>query len=430
MAQDTRANAAQVLGEVIAGKSLNQVLPAALATVSPRDRGLLQELCYGSLRQAPRLQGVLRQLLQKPLREKDRDVQGLLLCGLYQLDAMRVPDHAAVSATVGATRTLNKGWAKGLSNAVLRRYQRERESLLAALTESERAAHPPWLYAAIRAQWPEQAEEILAANNAAPPMTLRINAARIDRDSYLALLTEANIQAHPGLLSDQAIYLQSAVDVADLPGFDDGLVSVQDEAAQLAAALLAARPGDRILDACAAPGGKTCHILELLQPGSAELIATDADPRRLERVEENLQRLQLQASVRIMDASQPPADLEPGFDRILVDAPCSASGVIRRHPDIKLLRRQADIGSFARQQSAILAGLWPLLKPGGRLLYASCSILTEENDAVIDELLQRQNDTTVLPIPQNWGSATRHGRQLLPARDKPDGLFYALLQKQ
>jgi len=430
MAQDTRATAAQVLGEVIAGKSLNQVLPAALATVSPRDRGLLQELCYGSLRQAPRLQGVLRQLLQKPLREKDRDVQGLLLCGLYQLDAMRVPDHAAVSATVGATRTLNKGWAKGLSNAVLRRYQRERESLLAALTESERAAHPPWLYAAIRTQWPEQAEEILAANNAAPPMTLRINAARIDRDSYLALLTEANIQAHPGLLSDQAIYLQSAVDVADLPGFDDGLVSVQDEAAQLAAALLAARPGDRILDACAAPGGKTCHILELLQPGSAELIATDADPRRLERVEENLQRLQLQASVRIMDASQPPADLEPGFDRILVDAPCSASGVIRRHPDIKLLRRQADIGSFARQQSAILAGLWPLLKPGGRLLYASCSILTEENDAVIDELLQRNNDTTVLPIPQNWGSATRHGRQLLPARDKPDGLFYALLQKQ
>ncbi|PLW70871.1 16S rRNA (cytosine(967)-C(5))-methyltransferase RsmB [Pseudohalioglobus lutimaris] len=428
MATDTRAVAAHVLAEVMAGRSLNQVLPHALTRVSARDRGLLQQLCYGTLRRAPRLQGILRQLLDKPLRDKDRDVESLLLCGLYQLEDTRIPDHAAVSATVAATRALKKPWARGLSNAILRRFLRERESLLAALEPSVCAAHPEWLYNAIREQWPEHSEQIFRANNSQPPMTLRVNTQRIDRDTYLASLAEAGIESTPGKLSAQAIYLQTPQDVADLPGFSDGWVSVQDEAAQMAASLLAAQPGERVLDACAAPGGKSCHILEL-QPDMAELVATDVDALRLERVEENLQRLDLRAALQEMDATNPPADLAAGFDRVLVDAPCSASGVIRRHPDVKLLRREGDIPTLGRQQLSILAGLWPLLKPGGQLLYATCSLLDGENDSVIRAFLQQYSDARLVPMEANWGQETRCGRQLLPLQNGPDGLYYSLLQK-
>lgn len=429
MARDTRATAAGVLAGVLAGKSLNQLLPPALEQVSPRDRALLQQLCYGSLRQAPRLQSVLGQLLAKPLRDKDRDVLGLLLCGLYQLEDTRIPDHAAVSATVAATRALKKPWAKGLANAVLRRFLRERESLLAGLDSAASAAHPGWLYQAIQQQWPEQAERIIAANNSQPPMTLRVNSARCSREHYLEQLGGAGIEARAGSISADAIYLAAPLDVAELPGFAEGLVSVQDEAAQLAASLLAAEAGERVLDACAAPGGKSCHILER-QPGLGELVAMDVDPDRLARVEANLNRLQLDATVLVGDAARPPAALTAAsFDRILVDAPCSASGVIRRHPDVKLLRRREDIASFARQQLAILTGLWPLLRPGGRLLYATCSLLEAENSALVEQFLAATGDARLGTTPSPAGERSSAGCQLLPEPAGADGLFYSLLEK-
>jgi len=425
----TRSAAAQVLASVLAGKSLNQALPPLLEKIEPRDRGLLQQLCYGTLRQLPRLDAILSQLLAKPLRDKDRDIYALLLIGLYQLSDTRVPDHAAVSATVDAIGELKKPWAKGLTNAVLRRFLREHESLEDGLDDAQQAAHPQWLHKKLAKQWPEQAPEIFAAGNSQPPMTLRVNRRLINRDTYLGQLTAAGIGARAGLISPQAIVLDQGTDVTELPGFVDGEVSVQDEAAQMAAALLSALPGERILDACSAPGGKSCHILEL-QPELGELVAMDIDRERLVKVSENLQRLNLAATLLAGDASNPPAVLEPAsFDRILVDAPCSAIGVIRRHPDVKILRRESDIPQLACQQLSILCGLWPLLKPGGKLLYATCSILKEENSRVVEKFLQQQDDAT-LDIPERpWGSLCSHGRQLLPEEQGPDGLFYAMLEK-
>ena len=365
MALDVRAVAAGVVGDVLAGHSLNQALPPGLDKVPERDRGFLQELCYGTLRYSPRLQRILAQLLDKPLRDKDRDIQGLLLCGLYQLDNTRVPDHAAVAETVGATRALKKHWAKGMTNAVLRRYLRERDQLTEALGPAAIASHPDWLYQRITTQWPNAAASIVEANNQPPPMTLRVNRVRTTREDYLATLEEAGIKASAGSLSPHAIQLEQPMDVWELPGFSSGLVSVQDEAAQLAASVLHAEAGDRVLDACAAPGGKACHLLEV-QPELGELVAMDVDKRRLEKVSDNLERLGLAATLLQGDASNPPQQLElASFNHILVDAPCSASGVIRRHPDVKLLRRESDIASLATQQLEILHGLWPLLKPGG-----------------------------------------------------------------
>ena len=426
MALDPRAAAARVLGEVLAGNSLNQALPAMLSRVNDRDRGLLQQLCYGTLRDGPRLQAILQQLLDKPLRDKDRDVQGLLLCGLYQLDGMRTPDHAAVGTTVGASRALKKHWAKGLVNAVLRRYLREREQLLAALDEAAVARHPQWLYDSLHRQWPNHAATIIQANNQQPPMTLRVNSERLSRERGLEILAEHGIAASAGKISPHAIQLAQPRDVLDIPGFSDGDFSVQDEAAQMAALLLAAAPGDRVLDACAAPGGKAGHILEL-QPALDSLVAMDSDEQRLQKVRENLCRLNQQAELVCGDAGNP-GPLQP-FDRILVDAPCSASGVIRRHPDVKLLRRASDVEQFSAQQRRILQGLWPLLKPGGVMLYATCSILGEENSQVIQQFLQSQADASVELPAQEWGVTVAAGQQLLPSPQGPDGLFYALLRK-
>lgn len=429
MPLDTRTAAARGVAGVMSGKSLNQVLPPLLERVDPRDRGLLQQLCYGTLRQAPRLQALLDQLLDKPLRVRDADVNGLLLCGLYQLEGMRIPDHAAVDATVKAARGIKKPWAKGLANAVLRRFLRERDSLLARLDEAALACHPAWLYRKLQEQWPAQQQQIIDANNEQPPMCLRVNSLRQPRDTYLKRLAEHGMEARPGEVSPHAIYLANPRDVQDLPGFPSGEVSVQDEAAQMAALTLGAAPGERILDACAAPGGKACHLLEL-QPGLAELVAMDSDPQRLARVADNLQRLELQATLLAGDACDPPSQLNNStFDAILVDAPCSASGVIRRHPDVKLLRREGDIAGFARQQLRILQGVWPLLRPGGRLLYATCSVLEEENSQLVSRFLAQRPDAELLPLEATWGVAVAGGRQLLPTPGGTDGLFYALLQK-
>jgi 16S rRNA (cytosine967-C5)-methyltransferase len=429
VALDARTAAAGVIGDVLGGLSLNRALPARLDRVDMRDRSLLQQLCYGTLRDAPRLQAILGQLLDKPLRDKDRDLQGLLLCGLHQLDSTRVPDHAAVAATVEATRTLKKQWAKGMTNAVLRRFLREREALVMALDAAASASHPPWLYEAICRQWPTAADAILDANNHHPPMTLRVNAQHSSREAYLALLQQQGLSASASAISADAIRLSQAVDVGELPGFWEGHISVQDEAAQMAAPLLQARPGDRVLDACAAPGGKTGHLLEL-QPGIVELVAMDIDDARLSKVHENLQRLDLKATLLPGDAANPPAVLAAeSFDRILVDAPCSASGVIRRHPDVKLLRRNSDIQKLAEQQLNILKGLWPLLKVGGRMLYVTCSILEEENSQLVGRFLEQHPNARPEAPDVLWGEMTPLGRQLLPTRDGSDGLFYCTLIK-
>ncbi|MFV0477017.1 MAG: 16S rRNA (cytosine(967)-C(5))-methyltransferase RsmB [Parahaliea sp.] len=427
MISDCRAAAARVISQVMAGQSLNQALPPQLDSVDERDRALLRELSYGCLRQWQRLDGLAGELLDKPLRNKDNDIRALILIGLHQLTATRIPDHAAVASTVGATRTLSKAWARGLVNATLRRFLRERETLEARLSDSQQVAHPDWLYHRLQAEWPQQAQAILAANNSHPPMTLRVNAQRDERSSYQQTLTEHGIASRPGTLSDNALYLEQALDVSQLPSFDNGHVSVQDEAAQLAAVLLAAQPGQRVLDACAAPGGKSCHILER-QPRLAELVAMDIDTARALRVQNNLERLKLAAELIVGDATSPPGTLTAGsFDHILADVPCSATGVIRRHPDIKLLRRTRDITQLAREQGRILDGLWPLLKPGGSLLYVTCSVLEEENSAVINAFLERQHQARLEMPSLNWGETCHAGQQLLPTLHGSDGLFFARL---
>ncbi|MCR9105379.1 MAG: 16S rRNA (cytosine(967)-C(5))-methyltransferase RsmB [Gammaproteobacteria bacterium] len=429
MSFDARAAAALVLRDVLAGTSLAQSLPERLRTVSDRDRPLVRQLVYGSLRMSPRLLAILAQLLDKPLRDKDRDVTGLLMVGIYQLLDTRIPDHAAVAATVDAIKALKKPWAKGLTNAILRRFLREQDDLLAELEPAAATAQPQWLYNAVTAQWPARAADIFAATSSQPPLTLRVNAQQSTRAEYLQQLAATAHKAHAGDISEHAIYLQDAVDVQALPGFAKGAASVQDEAAQVAASLLDTQPGERILDACAAPGGKACHIIER-QPALKELVAMDSDAQRLKRVHENLQRLSLSATVIAGDASKPPKAIGSAlFDRILIDAPCSATGVIRRYPDILLLRRDSDIAQFAEQQRHILAGLWPLLRPGGVLLYATCSILDEENSAVIRHFLDSHQDARLQPINVAWGEPAACGRQLLPTRGAHDGLFYSLLEK-
>jgi len=429
-AHDPRVAAARVIAAVLSGQSLNQALPPALDRVEGRDRALLQELCYGSLRQGPRLQSILGQMLDKPLRKKDNDVQALLMAGLYQLEYMRIPPHAAVAATVEATRGLRKKWASGMANAVLRRYQRQRDELCAALDSAATQAHPQWLYDKIRQQWPGHCEQIIAANNQPPPMSLRVNSSRGSREDYLAVLAHQGIDAVACAVSKYGIQLARPRDVQELPGFGVGEVSVQDEAAQLAAPLLDAASGERVLDACAAPGGKTCHILEL-QPQLSQLVAMDVERARLQRVKENLERLELRAELVCADAGAPPDTLaQEAYDRILVDAPCSASGVIRRHPDVKFLRRPGDISGLAKQQLHILRGLWPLLKPGGCLLYVTCSVFNEENGEVVQRFLDEQANAGLSPLNTQWGVAALNGRQLLPTPDGPDGLYFSLLTKQ
>lgn len=436
MAQDVRAAAARVLGQVLAGKSLNYVLPPALDTVAAEERGLLQQLVYGGARNAPKYQAILQQLIAKPLRAKDNDIQALLIIGLYQLDALRIPDHAAVDTTVRATRSLRKQWAKGMVNAVMRRFLREGEALMASLDAAAAANHPQWWFDHIHQQWPEHASRIIEANNQQPPLTLRCNALRTQRDDYLSQLQAAGIEARPGQHSPQAVTLTTPIDVAALPGFKDGLVSVQDETAQLAALALDPQPGDRVLDACAAPGGKACHLLEQ-EPTIERLTAGDKDEQRLNRVRDNFNRLQLDGQTLALDATTPDDTLKPNqtFNKILVDAPCSASGVLRRNPDVKLIRRDIDLQRFAEQQIRILEGLWPRLENGGDLLYITCSIFAEENDRVIARFIEACSNAEVLPLSIPGSSVCdteprTYGRQVLPDPDGGDGMFFCRLQKR
>ncbi|WP_312819186.1 16S rRNA (cytosine(967)-C(5))-methyltransferase RsmB [Pseudomonas sp.] len=427
-----RLAAARALAAVLSGKaSLNSSLSAQLDKVDERDRGLTQDLAFGTARWQPRLDLLAAQLLQKPFKAADADVQALLLVGLYQLFYTRIPAHAAIGETVGCADKLKKPWAKGLLNAVLRRAQREGEQLLAGMERDPvvRTAHPRWLQKSLKAFWPEQWEAICAANNAHPPMILRVNRRHHSRDAYLELLAEAGVAASACQYSRDGIVLAEACDVRGLPGFTEGWVSVQDEAAQLSADLLELAPGQRVLDACCAPGGKTCHLLEA-EPGLAHMTAIDLEAKRLTRVRENLDRLQLDAELIACDARDTASwwDGKP-FQRILLDAPCSATGVIRRHPDIKLTRQAEDIPALATLQGELLDALWPTLEVGGMLLYATCSSLPTENTEVIDAFLARTPGARELDLATEAGLRQPHGRQLLAREGGHDGFYYAKLIK-
>jgi len=425
-----RATAARIIAEVVNKKhSLNAVLNTSLPHLPENERGLCQQLCYGVLRWHPQLNAISQQLLNKPLKAKDGDIAALLLCGLYQLRELRIPEHAALSETVNATKTLGKQWAKGLINASLRNYQRQHEEIAQVLKQSDSAnyAHPKWLVEQFKHDWPEKWPAILEANNQQPPMMLRVNKQHSTTADYLNRLSDAGINASELSASSEGILLEKPCDVYLLPGFTEGHVSVQDGAAQLVAKTLEIKPNCRILDACAAPGGKTCHILEY-EPEN-DVIALDIAPNRLLQIQQNTDRLNLNATLIASDA----ADIKnwwdgQQFDRILIDAPCSGSGVIRRHPDIKILRREEDINALAEQQKHLLNTLWPLLKPGGLLVYTTCSAFKQENEYQIESFLQTHpeaQEKELIPAP---AQRRTFGYQRLPGDDNLDGFYYACIQ--
>jgi 16S rRNA (cytosine967-C5)-methyltransferase len=431
----SRAAAARLVAEVIgAGRTLDAALAAAdLQDLSAPDQALARSLAYGALRWHHRHRALLGQLLHRPLPARETLLEALLSVGMFQLLDADYADHAAIAATVEACRLLRREPMTGLVNATLRRLQRERAALLdAARTDDVRAhSHPDWLVAALRADWPDEVESVLRANQQRPPLWLRVNALRSSTDDYLARLVAAGMTATTSAGLPHAVRLAEPVAVSALPGFDAGLLSVQDAASQFAAPLLDAAPGMRVLDACAAPGGKTTHLLERAG-GDLDLLALDVDAQRLERLQQNLTRLGLRARLTAADARAPDSwwDGRP-FDRILIDAPCTGTGVIRRHPDIKWLRRAADVPGFAERQHALLAALWPLLAPAGRLLYATCSVLRAENDAVVRRFLDGPAAAGAAAcdvfVPQGRRPPDAQGVQLLPGAGATDGLYYALM---
>ncbi|UGB38196.1 16S rRNA (cytosine(967)-C(5))-methyltransferase RsmB [Frateuria soli] len=429
---DTRALAAIALAEIaLRGTSLREAMERhAPKLADPRDRALLMALLSEGARWWLRFDPALDRLLEQPLRRKEPQVHALLVLGLVQLEVLQLQDYAAVAATVEATRALKRPRLAGLVNAVLRRWQRERTDLLAVLdaAPATRHAHPAWLAAAIARDWPARSDAVLAADNIEPPLMLRANRHRTTREALLERLHAGGqaAQAHPWL--DDAIVLPHSGDVTRLPGFAEGLFAVQDGAAQVAADLLDARPGQRVLDACAAPGGKACHLLERTD---LALTALDSDPSRLRRIGQNLDRLGLHANLVAGDAAEPSAwwDGQP-YDRILIDAPCSATGVLRRRPDVRLHRRESDIPTLAALQQRILAALWPLLRPGGKLVYATCSLLRAENEVAIQTLLAHAADARSLPVTLAVGQPAAVGWQILPGDGDLDGMYYAVLEKQ
>lgn len=427
----SRAVAAGVLRDLIAGHSLSATLGVALVGLPAAERPLAQELCLGVARWYPRLDLMLGALLARPLRARDSDLRALLLLGLYQLLYMRLPAHAAVAETVEASRQLGKPWAAGLINGVLRSLLRDREAYCARADARPEGqyAQPAWLLERLRRAWPERWQLIAEACNQRPPMTLRVNRLRISREDYQAELARAGIYARLLSASGAALELSEPLPVQRVPGFAAGLASVQDAGAQLAAGLLDLGPGQRVLDACAAPGGKACHILES-EPALQALVAVDIDQARLGRVRENVQRLGLTAQLHVGDAVRPSGVwAQSRYDRVLLDVPCSATGVMRRHPDIKLLRRNADIAELAKGQARMLGAVWPLLERGGMLLYATCSLMPEENERQAEQFLRATADARERPIRAAWGQARTVGRQTLPGEDGMDGFYYACVEK-
>jgi 16S rRNA (cytosine967-C5)-methyltransferase len=429
---DTRALAAQALADIaLHGMSLREAMEQRAPKLrDPRDRALLMALLSDGARWWLRFDAALDRLLEKPLRRKEPEIHALLVLGLVQLEILQLQDYAAVAATVEATRALNRPRLAGLVNAVLRRWQRERTELLADLDAQPqtRYAMPPWLANAIAADWPAHVDAVLADSNREPPLMLRANRRRVTRDALIEQLraNDYNAEPHPWLAD--GIVLPHSSDVTRMPGFAQGLFAVQDGAAQVAVDVADVHDGQRVLDACAAPGGKACHLLER---ADIALTAVEFDAARTTRIRQNLERLGLQADVRVGDAGDPSGwwDGKP-FDRILIDAPCSATGVLRRRPDVRLHRRASDIDALVAQQQRILAALWPLLAPGGRLVYVTCSLLRSENEAIASNFLSRHADAKSSALQLPIGQAAATGWQILPGDGDLDGMYYAVLERR
>lgn len=419
--------AAKAIAAVFAGRNLDVTLAAcwrAHPGLAAASRGAVQDLAYGALRRYGRGDFLLDRLLREPLKEPR--LRALLLAALYRLAVRPEDGHTTVDQAVAAAAAIGRGNFKALCNALLRNYLRQREALDAAADAdpTARYQHPAWWIGVLRENYPSDWESILAAGNGRPPLTLRVNRRRSDAASCLAGFRDLGIAARA--LDETAILVDRPVPVERLPGFGEGRLSVQDWGAQRAAPLLEVRDGMRVLDACAAPGGKSAHLLEL---ADVDLLALDADAGRAARITENLQRLGLQAEVSAADCRRLDDwwDGRP-FERILADVPCSASGVVRRHPDIKWLRRETDLAGFARTQAEILDALWRVLAPGGRMLYCTCSLFPQENALQVAAFAARHADARLAPTGAGGAPNRQPGWQLTPQAEH-DGFYYALLQK-
>jgi 16S rRNA (cytosine967-C5)-methyltransferase len=437
----SRAAAVRAVSAVIGnGQRLeNAIAKSCGSELHGSDRAYAQALTFGTLRFGHRMQSAVSPLLSRPWDSQAAELRALLLVGLYQLEYAGTPAHAAVNATVEAARLVGQGRAAGLVNACLRRFQRERVELLrrADFSLAGRYSHPEWLAVAIARDWPDSGAEVLAANNEHPPLTLRANARRISTEELADRLEARGLGVHMSAIAPRALTLQEPIDVRTLPEFVEGLCSVQDVAAQLAVGFLGIRADMRVLDACAAPGGKACHILEECS-GLRELVALDVEPSRMQRVRSSLDRLGLDATLCVGDALDPALLSGERFDRILLDAPCSGTGVIRRHPDIKWLRRPADIAASAVRQRRLLDAMWRLLAPGGRLVYSTCSVLKAENAGVVSGFIADTPgvvDVTKSVSLDLTGFSDASGQDeagvvLLPGISGTDGFYYACLERR
>ncbi len=425
---NSRAIAAKCIFKVIKQRVS---LDSALENLDPqsKDYAFIKELCFGTLRWYHRLNKISDQLLLSPLPQKHTDILCLLLIGLYQIIYLNTPSHAAVSETVAATRELKKSWASALINKTLRKYLEQHKIIQKILEPIEEAyfSHPQWLIDELRKAWPQDYKSILKENNQRAPMTLRVNTQLIARDEYLKLLPEESL---PKLT--EAIELRDAISAQKLPGFTSGQSYIQDLAGQLAAHFIKPAANQRVLDACSAPGSKTTHILQL-QSDLKELVALDISDKRLTQLSENLKRLRFNTnSIKLIAADA--SDLEAWwdgelFDSVLLDAPCSGTGVIRRHPDIKILRQKSDIQNQSELQAKLLKVLWPLIKPGGHLLYSTCSILPVENEDQISRFIDSHSDAQNISLNCDWAHPLKYGIQIFPGDNNADGFYYALMQK-
>ena len=420
-----RAQVIRTLLAVQQGQSLASILPVHLSKVAERDRALFHELVLGTLRQWYALKSITLPLLVKPLNNET--VETCLYVGLYQVLCTRVASHAAISETVTAAKQLGYEALSGVVNAILRRVSRETSEFQTALAQAH--GLPSWLYKRLKKDWPEQLEQLTQTLKQTAPLTLRVNTRQISRDDYLEILQEQEIAAEACTVSAVGIVMLQNVHIPDLPGFDEGVFSVQDEHAQLCAMLLPNLDGKVVVDACAAPGGKTAHLLEKFQP--KKLIALDQDAQRLLRVSENLERLQLnqEAQVEILAADATTWNASEAVDCIVLDAPCSAIGVLRRHPDIRLLRQSGDIQQTVALQQQILQQMWQQLKVGGTLLYITCSVLKAENEQQMQQFFAEHQNAKEVKIDANWGITQLYGRQLLPKEGRGDGFYYCRIEK-
>lgn len=419
-----RAQVVSTLLKVQQGQSLSGILHQQLNDIPDRDRALFHELVLGTLRQWFALKAITLPLLTKPLNNET--VESCLYLGLYQVLCTRIPAHAAISETVTATKQLGFHALSGIVNAILRRATRETDAFQSQLQQAH--GLPSWLYKRLKRDWPAQLDDLCQQLKHTAPLTLRINQRQIGRDAYLLKLQAQSIQARACAWSDVGIVIEQSVQITELPGYQQGWCSVQDEHAQLCASLLHDLDQKTVLDACAAPGGKTAHLLEAFKP--EQLIALDHDAKRLLRVSENISRLQLDASrLEILATDATTWQAPDALDCIVLDAPCSAIGVLRRHPDIRLLRQSTDIAQTVALQQQILKNLWPQLKVGGTLLYITCSILKPENEQQMQAFFAEHANASELKIEADWGIEQAYGRQLLPTSGQGDGFYYCRIKK-